>query len=379
MPSWDRLAQRTTLLTTLSLDIRESSPEPPPTIPQLLSILISNPNLQELLMTGYAIPEDGGVKAASQAPLRCLKKLHLTGNFRCVFRLLDRLVLPDTLDYMSLTLLDSTVERLSQVLRPYLGDYLQRNHRLQNRLGIDARSTRNYLSIRADTIGEPYLWTPFQRVSLPSVTFKAVLDGVTPADVLDNLCLDLIASAPRMYVVTLNTCLPTHRMEDLLVTVPNVETLYLSNAVLSRGFLQPNPDGPRANTKFLPSLQSLHLEDVTLGDGSWEPLVTYLTHQTSGNQIISLQASSSSRMCPEVANEIKGLVGEFSYVEDLETESKGLWDRDRPERGDEDEDDGYYYYEEGEGLLWSHDLSERGGEEGDGDHYHEDDKDGDRW
>lgn len=120
-------------------------------------------------------------------------------------------------------------------------------------------------------------------------------------------------------------------MEDLLITVPNVETLYLSNAVLSRGFLQPDPDGPRANTKFLPSLQSLHLEDITQGNGSWEPLVTYLTHQTYGNQIISLQGSGCSRMCPEVANEIKGLVEEFSYVEDLETESKGLWDRDRPD------------------------------------------------
>jgi len=116
-------------------------------------------------MTGSAIPEDSGIKAASQAPLRCLKKLHLTGNFRCVFRLLDRLVLPNTLDYMSLTLLDSTVEGVSQVLRPYLGDYPQRSYRLQNRLGIDARSIRNYLSIRADTVGEPHLWTPFQSVT----------------------------------------------------------------------------------------------------------------------------------------------------------------------------------------------------------------------
>jgi hypothetical protein len=50
-----------------------------------------------------------------------------------------------------------------------------------------------------------------------------------------------------------------------------------------------------------------------VGDVGWGPLVTYLVHQTSDNQAISLEMSGYSHIPPEVAGEIRGLVGEFVY------------------------------------------------------------------
>ena len=134
-------------------------------------------------------------------------------------------------------------------------------------------------------------------------------------DVLGNLFLDLIALAPGESISRLETGVPanTDRMEDLLLAMPNIERLNLFNAASSKGFLQPNPDGPRASTKFLSSLQSLYLGDINLSDNDWGHLTRYLAHQISGGQSISLAIGGSFHMCPQVAKEVENLVGEFGY------------------------------------------------------------------
>ena len=94
--------------------------------------------------------------------------------------------------------------------------------------------------------------------------------------------------------------------------MPNIETLRVSGVELSKGFLRPSPDGPRANAKLLPSLRSLHLANVTLNNGDWGHLMTYLTHQISDGQLISLKIIGEfPHLCTEVAKEVKDLVGEF--------------------------------------------------------------------
>jgi len=99
--------------------------------------------------------------------------------------------------------------------------------------------------------------------------------------------------------------------------MPNVELLHILGVELSKGFLQPNPDGPHANTKLLPLLKMLRLEDVILGDGSWSNLTTYLAHQTSDGQTISLEMVGGFHYTrPEVENEMKGLVTEFIHQGD---------------------------------------------------------------
>lgn len=113
---------------------------------------------------------------------------------------------------------------------------------------------------------------------------------------------------------------------ELLVTMPNIETLWITDVNLSKGFLQPNPDGPHHNTKLFPSLRRLHLENVYPDDVDWDHLKTYLVHQTSGNQAISLRVSGSSpSMRPEVVNEINGLVEEFAYDAKPRVKSWGSW------------------------------------------------------
>jgi len=82
--SWDYLAPRTTLLTTLSLEIGTSTPSPAITAPQLFSILTNNPGLLELTL-GRAAPPNIAAGSMSKVPLRNLKKLSLVGSFRCIF------------------------------------------------------------------------------------------------------------------------------------------------------------------------------------------------------------------------------------------------------------------------------------------------------
>jgi hypothetical protein len=325
MPSWDHFVPQTTLLTTLSLDTGESSLSPPPTTSQLLSILAANPNLQELSIANAAVPEEDSDGSKSQVPLRHLKEVRLTGELRRVFGLLSRLALPETLGIMALNTLSPTAEDLSQIPGPFLREYFRRNHMLRDRLGINTRVTWDRILIYAVAVGEPHLWDEPGREPLPCVEFQVVLDNITPPDALSDLCIDIIASIPLDRVLGFRTNLPSHRMEGLLTAMPNMNALDLFDVELSKGFLQPNPDGPHANAKLLPSLQELHL-DVTQNDG-WGHLTTYLSHQTSGNQAISLGVSGRSPMSSAVAEEITRLVCWFGYQQKPDTES------------DDDEDD----------------------------------------
>ena len=98
--------------------------------------------------------------------------------------------------------------------------------------------------------------------------------------------------------------------------MPNIEVLRISDMELSEGFLRPNPDGPHANQKLFPSLRSLRLEDVLfLDDDDWGYLMTYLAHQTSDNQVISVEVIGDFQyVCPEAVDKIKGQVREFTYT-----------------------------------------------------------------
>ena len=71
--------------------------------------------------------------------------------------------------------------------------------------------------------------------------------------------------------------------EEIVLTMPNLEVLYLIRPVVSDRFLLPDPKGSNAHKKLLPSLRRLYLKDAKAVDDNWYPLITYLTHQTSGN------------------------------------------------------------------------------------------------
>ena len=131
--------------------------------------------------------------------------------------------------------------------------------------------------------------------------------------------LNITALVPREHVVRFDADLDVEPPEELLSMMPNIEALRLSRAELSEGFLQPNPGGPHANKKLLPSLETLRLQDPDLDDDDWSHLTTYLAHQTSNGQTISLEIFGSiPYMPPEVAHKIKGLVEKFTCRQDLD-------------------------------------------------------------
>ena len=99
---------------------------------------------------------------------------------------------------------------------------------------------------------------------------------------------------------------------DLLATMSNMEVLSLGKPVVSDVFLCPDP---LSDTKILPSLRYLSLDYPTpQNHGDWGSLITYLTHRTSGGQVISLKLSEGLiPVPPEVAREIEDLV-EFDFI-----------------------------------------------------------------
>jgi len=322
--SWKHLASGTTLLTALSLDVSECTPSGSITVPHLFSILTSNPNLQQLVLSSAAIPNDTD-ESTFQVPLRNLKLLSLTGDFRRVIRLLCRLALPETLDAMHLTGFDLTIEDISQFLRPYMQDHFRHDARFQERLEISSYSSFASVSV---SINVAYAQTTAPTRMSPVATFTAV---IPPADIAEQLFIDLIAFIPQERIVSFGTVLQHRRLpKEIFYAMPNIEILHLSDVGVSGGFLQPNPEGPYANTKFLPSLRSLYLENFTLDDNDWGHLTTYLAHQTSDDQTLSLDISGYSPYMPEeVVKEIMGLVEEFAYNRDPEADSgRSAWNDD---------------------------------------------------
>ena len=307
--SWDHLAPRTTFLTSLLLDI-SASPSPTLTTSQLFSTLTSNPNLQELLLSDSAIPDDSD-GSTLKVPLRNLKVLTLAGEFRHLFGLLRQLILPETLDQMSLTGSNLTVEDISQILAPYMRDYFRRDVRFQDRLGISSSSNHGHISI---TVGVVRSQIAPLVLGLPRVLLMA-LTRMPPLDAQQQFLINLIALTPRERVVSFDASLCIQPPEELFYMMPNIETLRLCDIELLEGFLQPDPDGPLANTKLLPSLRSLFLENIIYqNDDDWSLLTTYLAHQTSEDQAISLMVIGDlPDDCPEVVNGIKDLVEGFTY------------------------------------------------------------------
>ena len=317
MPPWDHLIPRTTLLTTLSLKIDGLIPPPSPSTSQLFSILASNPNLQELSLSGAAFPDDID-GSTLQVPLRDLKLLSLAGVSRRIFGFLRRLVLPEALDSIYLEGFDSPVEDFSQTLGPFIRDYFQRDVRFQDRLKISSSSS-NTISVKVEVVCA-HTTVPTEKP--PWVTLEMDFLPTPPTSVLKQLLIDLIASAPQEHVVSFNTDLEEEWLEELFFMMPNIERLQLSNGMLSKGFLRPNQNGPRADAKLLPSLRSLYLEVVILD--SWEYLEDYLIHQTSGGNTISLKLHGDYPYIPlGMVNRIKDLVEEFIYDECYELD--GSW------------------------------------------------------
>ena len=135
-----------------------------------------------------------------------------------------------------------------------------------------------------------------------------------PPEILEQLFVDLVTPIPLEWVVSLDTNGSTKLPEELFCMMPNIETMRISCVELSKGFLQPDPDGPYATTKLLPSLRLLRLEYVVLqGGDDWGHLMTYLAHQTLDGQTISLELIGQFPRTGPVVDGIKDLVKELTF------------------------------------------------------------------
>ena len=308
--SWKHLGLHTAALTTLSLTIRSTSPTP--TTSQLLSILVSNPRLRSLTLSKFMVPRDDGDGSTSRVPLHHLRHLYLSGNFHPVFRLLHRLDHPATMDEsMKLTLRRCTTGDILEILGPYMRDYLRRDRRLRDQLGIVVDSSGEFVSVEASAIIA--VEGPTQRATF--ATFTVILREYIPPPAEDKLCIDLVAYTPREHVVYFGGDLSMDAVREIVPMMPKIQELHLTDALLSNGFLQPDPDGPLANTKLLPSLRRLHLEDTVVENDDWTLLLPYLAHQTSGGQAISLTLSGECfHICKDVVRGIESLVEELVLV-----------------------------------------------------------------
>ena len=299
--TWDRLKLDATALTTLSLAISNTSAAP--STSQLLSMLTSYPSLRDLSLYEGVIPQDVGDGVAVRVSLRYLRRLYLKGNFHHVFRLLHQLEYPDILDQACLELLECTGEGFSKFLEPYLQDRIRRDDRFQDRLGLHASSAPRFISFKVNTADATVVLPEYRH---PFISFTAEFRDRLPQGAEQQLCVNLVTLIPRGHVVGFTGELST----DLLSILPNLEDLYLNEPVVSDMFLQPDPLSPK---KLLPFLRRLCLDcPVLQSDDYWSPLITYLIHQTSGGQAISLRlCGDHPPIPPGVVREIEGLVGEF--------------------------------------------------------------------
>ena len=310
---WDHLKLQPTSLITLSLGSTEPAGKNRPNTSQLLSILASYPNLQDLSLHGAMIPHDVEDGFTHRVPLRHLKKLSLRGDCCQIFQLLGRLECPDTLDCVDLDLEECVGEEIPELLKSYLQDRIRRDDRFQDRLGIYISFIFNLVVFGVGVVGEFNTTTMVPGYGCPSVSFRAIFRDRFPQGAEEKLCVDLIALTPRERVVRF-TGGPTMRaVGDLLVAMPNIEDLSLKEPVVSDMFLRPDP---LSHAKLLPSLRRLCLDCPTLqNDGDWSSLIAYLAHQTSDGQAISLRLHARNvTVPPEVVKEMEGLVDEFSFM-----------------------------------------------------------------
>ena len=65
----------------------------------------------------------------------------------------------------------------------------------------------------------------------------------------------------------------TRSLEQIIPVMPNIQELYLVSAKIYDKFLEPSSDGSLIDAKFLPSLRSLHSEDILINDNDRNSLL----------------------------------------------------------------------------------------------------------
>jgi len=285
--SWDLVRSHTMALTTLELrDIKKSSTL---SLPQLLSILSSNPLLQYLELSPTSVPDVNGSNGSfPRVPLRRLKRLRLNSDFRPAFVLLNQLELPDKMEILRLSLYECSHSDISH-FGQFLGDFVRRRGGFPgDGLGLLAYPGLpfdfNVGDTRKDSDSAEVTW--FLEVS-------GAMNVELEDEEADQLCFDLISHIPREQVISLQTSLHILRSEELCVGMRSLTYLYIGGTDLSTWFVEPEIPGRHTFKDLLRGLDHIIIIEPSLSGDDWSPLTNFLSRRAEvGNRISSLKLIS---------------------------------------------------------------------------------------
>ena len=307
--SWDLVESRTTALTTLELGSDTLSPVP--TLSQLLSILSSNPLLQDLALSYTPPPHVANGERSSSVPLPHLKKLRLLSDFRHAFSLLNQLELPDRMDSIKLSLYECPPSDLLQTLGPYLGDRVRRRGRFPGG-GLVLWTNHSPYNFRICT-GDAHRRDDSAGVA-QFMTVDVDISETLGEEEAEKLGFELTTYIPRDEVGDLRTTLPILRSEELCVEMCNLKDLSLVGVDLSTLFTEPEGHGPHASENFLRGLDSIRIIRPVLSGGDWSPVTNFLSHRAAiGNRISSLRFNDCPWMDDDEVERIECVVEDFAY------------------------------------------------------------------
>ena len=301
--SWDLLKSRTTALTILELTANGSSPIP--TLSQLLSILSSNPLLQDFALS-YGLVD--GERSFPLVPLRHLKKLRLSSDFRHAFTLINQLELPDKMKNLNLRLRECSPSDLSQTLGPYLRDRIQHRDKFPGR-GLGLLATHSRSTFRLCT-GDAHKCDKFSGMAW-FMAINVIMKGILGEEEAERIGFDLITTIPREQVVNLQTTLPILRSEELCVEMCDLTYLRLHKVDLSTWFVEPDIPGSHAYKELLPSLDRIVIAKPSLSE-DWSPFTDFLSRRAAvGNKISFLRLGWHPPMDGDVVDSIEDAVKIF--------------------------------------------------------------------
>ena len=316
IPSWDLVVSKTSVLTTLTLDAHTPSPTITPS--QLLSILRSNPSLREIVLSGRAVPDDGGDES-SRVSLTHLRKLEVAGRSQDVFALLHQLDHPRNMDRMFLDVWDVAPGNISKIVEPYLRDYFQRRGRSHSGLGLDLL-TEDGIDFRVEDTGRCDFSPPgpglARRGTFARITIRP--DKMPPQGPSEEDLRSLIASVPQEEVVYIRADSSHISMQVMSNQFPYLRAIRLNRVPLHVAL----PESILCRPKIFPHLQYIRLNLGWVRRGEWRSLTAFLDYlKSSGNRLdkLELEIDHCCPMNEGVEERIRGVVRELSvrYVEYL--------------------------------------------------------------